>query len=172
MTKKKNHWDCICTFIIIMSLVTAVPLRNWSFLHSISLSHCGSWQIRPDFGTSLWSSSWCSKTVYANWSSPVLHHMNHTFPLLPIFTAAVHLDLLKRFTPRWLRKTRNPECSRLRFSHSLRLHKQPPTIPSWPSNACKHSCPQMSLCMLMSLKENLIWEWASSVFLLWLGQLT
>ena len=45
--------------------------------------------------------------------------MNHTFPLLPIFTAAAQLDLLERFIPRWLKKTRSPECSSLRFSQSL-----------------------------------------------------
>lgn len=103
----------------ITSYVTADPWTNWSFLHSISLSHCGSRLIRHAFGTSLSSSSCCSITVFASWSNPVLHHMNHTFPLLPIFTAAMHLDLFKRFTPQWLRKTRNPGCSRLRFSHSL-----------------------------------------------------
>lgn len=122
------------------------------------------WEL-PDkaFGTSLRHSSLCSKAVYANWSSPVLHHMNHTFPLLPIFTAAVHLDLLKHFTPWWLRKTKKTRSVWDSGSHthsalSLCLHKQPPTIPSWPSSACKHSCLQMSLCVLTSLQENLTWE--------------
>lgn len=82
-------------------------------------SHWGNWLIKPDLGTSFGYISWYRKTVYAGWSNPVLHHMNHTFPLVPIFTAAAHLDLLKRFTSRWLRKTRNPKCSRLRFSQSL-----------------------------------------------------
>lgn len=84
--------------LFIRSYVTSVPSKKM-VLPEIHPSE-SLWEL-PDkaFGTSLRRSSLCSKAVYANWSSPVLHHMNHTFPLLPIFTAAVHLDLLKHFTP-------------------------------------------------------------------------
>lgn len=83
------------------SYVTSVPAADWTSLRSNLVSQCGSCVIRPDFGTSLWCSSLCSKnSVSTHWSSPVFRRVNHTFPCCPIFTAAAHLDLLKRFTPR------------------------------------------------------------------------
>lgn len=145
--------------LFIRSYVTSVPQKMvFPAIHpSESL-----WEL-PDkaFGTSLRGSSLCSKAVYANRSNPVLHHMNHTFPLLPIFTAAVHLDLLKHFTPWWLRKTKKPRVFETRvltltlLSHSVCInnHQQSPLDLKALVNICVRKC----LCAC-SRQENLTWE--------------
>lgn len=127
------------------------------------------------------------KTVYASWSNPLLHHMNHTFPLLPIFTAAAHLDLLERFAPLRPRKTRNPECSGLGFSQSLcfltlsaQTTTNDPLLTSerthtfMPTDVCVCERVSMMLHIAHAFQKNLIWEWVElqAVFPLWFSQLT
>lgn len=117
--QKIIHYKKAPHFFSMGSYVTSVPVANWTSLRSKLVSQCGSCVIKPDFGTSLWCSSLCSKTVCANWSSSVLRHMNHTFPRRPIFTAAAHLDLLKHLKKGEKRKE-NSESLRVGFSHALR----------------------------------------------------
>lgn len=147
---KKSLIKMLRVHLFIRSYVTSVPSKKKTVFPAIHPSE-SLWEL-PDkaFGTSLRRSSLCSKVVYVNWSSPVLHYMNHTFPLLPpIFTAAVHLDLLKHFTPWWLRKTKKPRVFETQvlthtlLSHCVCInnHQQSPLDLQALVNICVCKCP-------------------------------